>query len=128
MAVNREFADRWAYDISQNVISKGEIWDVDVLNQSIELILGTVYGERLFNTSFGCGLQLRIFESMTPEAGEDILNEIARQLKLWEDRIIVLEDEMRLNFNGDSNSITITIPYIIRDRNLRSVFKKKIIT
>lgn len=124
---DREWADSWAYDMDKKVLRKGEIWDVDVINQSIEMILGTLYGERIFNPSFGCGLQLKIFDTITESSGEEILEEISVALKRWEDRITVLENEMRLYFNEDSHTLLITIPYIIREREIKSIFKKKII-
>jgi phage baseplate assembly protein W len=124
---DREWVDPWAYDLEKKVIRKGEIWDVDVINQSIEMILGTIWGERLFNPSFGCGLQMKIFETVTEDSGEEILNEIANALKRWEDRITVLETEMRLYFNEDAHTLVLMIPYIINERQIKSTFKKKII-
>ena len=43
----RNISEKWAYDIDKNPIDQGEIWDVDCINQSIEMILGTMPGERL---------------------------------------------------------------------------------
>jgi phage baseplate assembly protein W len=124
---DREWVDPWAYDLEKKIIRKGEIWDVDVIDQSIEMILGTIWGERLFNPSFGCGLQMKVFETVTEDSGEEILNEIATALKRWEDRITVLETEMRLYFNEDSHTIVLMVPYIINERQIKSTFKKKII-
>lgn len=127
MAIRRKI-DRWAYDIDKNPIDQGEIWDVDVINQSIEMILGTIYGERLFNPSFGFGLQYRIFESMSSSKAESLLDEISTAIKRWEDRITLLESEMRIIANVDKNSVIIIIPYIINRVNIKSVFKKKLVS
>jgi len=122
----RNISERWAYDIDKNPIDVGEIWDVDVINQSIELILGTLPGERLFNPSFGYGLQYRIFNLFSQEEAESILDEIAEVLRIWEDRITVLESEMRVIADVDRNFVILIIPYIIRRTNIQSTFKKKI--
>lgn len=127
MAIRRKI-DRWAYDIDKNPIDQGEIWDVDVINQSIEMILGTMYGERLFNPGFGFGLQYRIFESMSSSKAESLLDEISTAIKRWEDRITLLESEMRIIANVDKNSVIIIIPYIINRVNIKSVFKKKLVS
>lgn len=119
--------DRWAYDIDKNPISNGEIWDVNVINQSIEMILGTMYGERLFNPSFGFGLQNRIFELFSQNEAEGLLDEITEALKKWEDRITVVESEMRVISDVDRHYIILIIPYIIKRVNIKSVFKKKLI-
>ena len=79
---NIENVDRWAYDISQNVISKGEIYDVDVINQSIENILMTTIGERIFNINYGSNLMYKIFDLATITAGEKILVDIVNTIKL----------------------------------------------
>jgi len=126
--MTRELSDRWAYDIDKNPIDNGEILDGDVLNQSIELILSTNYGERLFNPSFGVGLQRRIFEIISPADAEDFLDEIALAIKTWEDRVTLIESQMRIISNADRNSIILIIPYIIKRTNVKSVFKKKILS
>jgi len=122
----RELSDKWAYDIDKKIIQQGEIWDVNVINQSIEMILGTRLGERLFNPGFGYGLQFKIFNIINEGDAELILDEIATALKRWEDRITVIEKDMRIVKKSDENSMIIIIPYLIRRVNLSSVFKKKI--
>lgn len=128
MALNqKENSDRWAYDISNNVVSKGEIYDVDVINQSIENILMTLVGERIFNINYGSNLMLRVFDTASVKMGEDILNDIVKTIQQWEDRVKIIEGEMKMNIDPDTNSAVIEIPYRIRNTGLKSVFKKKII-
>ena len=81
MNIQKQMVDSWAYDISKNVLSKGEIRDVDVINQSIESIIGTLFGERIFNLSFGSDLTLRIFDIQTKKSGEQVLNSITDAIK-----------------------------------------------
>ena len=118
--------DNWAYDISKNVISQGEIKDLDVINQSIELILTTLLGERFFNVSFGSDLQLKIFDNINKNSGEQIIDDVIEAIKRWEDRIIILEDDVKLIISSDSNYMILIIPYIIRRLNIKSRFQKKI--
>jgi phage baseplate assembly protein W len=120
-------SSNWAYDLSKNAISEGELRDVDVINQSIELILTTSYGERSFNLNFGSGLPRKLFESMSPSLAEDILNDAAAALKRWETRITVIESQMRVISSSDQNSVILVIPYFINSINISSVFQKKIV-
>ena len=124
----RNISERWAYDIDKNPIDQGEIWDVDCINQSIEMILGTMPGERLFNTPFGYGLQYKIFNIASPAEAESILDEIVEALARWEDRISVVTNQMRIIADVDRHSVIIIIPYIIKRTYIKSVFKKKIIS
>jgi len=124
----RNISERWAYDIDKNPIDVGEIWDADCINQSIEMILGTLPGERIFNNTFGYGLQYRIFNIASPEEAEDILNEVADAIKKWEDRVTLVESQMRIVANIDAHYIIIIIPYIIKRTGIKSTFKKKIIS
>lgn len=125
--IQPENSDRWAYDISQKVISKGEIYDVTVINQSIENILMTTLGERIFNITFGSNLMLKVFELATLEAGKNLLNEIVKTVERWEDRIKIDKTTMNMVIDVDNNSILIELPYSIKNSSLSSVFKKKII-
>lgn len=125
--VQKENSDRWAYDISTHIISKGETYDIDAINQSIENILTTVIGERIFNISFGSNLILRVFETASVKMGESLLDDISKTIQLWDDRIKVIDSEMRLNISQDTNSAIIEIPYRVKTTGLKSVFKKKII-
>jgi len=124
----RNISERWAYDIDKNPIDQGEIWDVDAINQSIEMILGTMPGERLFNTPFGYGLQYKIFNIASPSEAEAILDEIVGALARWEDRISVVTNQMRIIADVDRHSVIIIIPYIIKINYIKSVFKKKIVS
>jgi len=125
--VIKQFSDSWCTDLHKNVLTKGEIHDRDVINQSIELIIGTGINERIFNLSFGCGLQKYLFENITENTGEKILDIVIASIKKWEDRITVLESDCKLQVDNDNNSITLNIPYIINQQNIKNVFRKKII-
>ena len=125
---NRQLnSSNWANDLDNNMITNGENVDIDTINQSLENIITTSPGERLFNLFFGCYLSSNLFENITPSFAEDILNEITAAIKKWETRVTLIESNMRLIRNIDDNSIIIVIPYKINNTNITSVFKKKVI-
>lgn len=122
----KKYADDWAFDLDIELRKSGEIKNVDVINQSIELILMTLPGERLFNPTFGSDFQLRLFDTMDEEFLERLLDDTVSAIKRWENRIIIIENEVRLNINADNNSAYIYIPYIIKERQLKATFQRKI--
>ena len=122
----KRYAEDWAYDLPIKVISEGEIVNVDVINQSIEMILATVRGERLFRPTFGSNFSRRLFDVMDDSFYDKLIDDTVEAIKIWEDRIIVLEDDVRLFIDPDENSASITIPYIIKQRRIKAEFKKKI--
>ena len=122
----KKYADDWAYDLPIKVISSGELVNEDVINQSIEMILATLRGERLFNPPFGSDFSNRLFDIMDDSFYEKMLDDTVEAIKRWEDRIVVLESDVRLKINPDENSASITIPYVIKQRRIKAEFKKKI--
>lgn len=122
----QKYADDWAYDLHIDSLSRGEITNVDVINQSIEMILTTLKGERLFNPAFGSDFQLRIFESIDEYFLERLIDDTVQAIKRWETRITILEDDVRLAIKPDNNSANLTIPYIINGRNIKGTFEKEI--
>ena len=128
MNTPKQQSSNFAYDISKNVISKGEAIDIDAINQSIESILMTTYGERIFNLGFGSSLSLQVFEIQDQKSGEKLLNEIANSIRQWDDRVIIIEDKMQLIIDQNSNSMFLSIPYSVKNSNLKSIFQKKLIS
>tara|TARA_Y100000310_G_C20704363_1_gene833716 strand:+ start:1745 stop:2134 length:390 start_codon:yes stop_codon:yes gene_type:complete len=120
-----KFSDTWAYDLDKE-LTRGEITDVDVINQSIEAILSTLPGERLFNPQFGSNFQLRIFDTMDEDFLETLIDDTVGALQRWESRITIIEEDFRINIFTDSNSVDIFIPYIINERRLKAAFERKI--
>lgn len=123
---NREFSDMYAYDISKNVISEGEVTDIDAINQSIEAILSTGFGERFFNPYFGSVLADQLFESITESNGEVLLDKLFLNIEQWEDRVTMLKDRARLGIDPDTNSIELSLPYVINRSGIVSSFDKKV--
>jgi phage baseplate assembly protein W len=127
MAINvKLFSDHYAYDISKNVLSKGEIYDTDVLSQSIEMILTTMFNERLFNSAFGSVLPSYLFDFINENSGEKLLDDIITAIHRWDDRIIVIAGSATLQILNDQYAIILTLPYYIKQNGVTGVFKKKI--
>jgi len=127
MITVKNYQDNYAYDIGKNVITKPELKDTEAINQSIEMILSTYYGERVFNPSFGSLLPAILFENLTKETANKLIDSIVVAIKRWEDRVIVLENQVKMVANRTSNSIELTIPYVIKKNNIVSIFNKKVI-
>lgn len=122
----KNYADDWANDLHIDNFSKGDIVNVDVINQSIELILSTLRGERLFNPAFGSDFQLRIFDTIDPKFLEKLIDDTVEAIKKWETRITIIESQVKLTIKPDLNTVNIFIPYIINGRNIKASFEKKI--
>jgi phage baseplate assembly protein W len=120
------FNKLFAFDLSKNVITVGESQDEKAINESIENILLTSPGERLFNPNFGVGLNNFVFEQLTKESAYKMLDIIVANLKRWESRITIIEDDIVLRILKDSNTIIITIPYLINNTGEIGSFAKKI--
>lgn len=122
----KKYSDDWAFDLDIQLMQGGEIKNVDVINQSIEMILSTLPGERLFNPTFGSDFQLRIFDTMDVGFLERLIDDTVGAIQRWETRIDIIEKEVQLTINPDGNSAIIYIPYIIRERQLKAAFQRKI--
>ena len=127
MATGRDFSRRaFAYDLSKNIITKGEIFDVDVINQSIENILSTIRGERMFLLPYGSELPVVIFENLDETNGDLLLEKLLDAIEVWEDRISVFREQVKMNINFGKNSLTLELPYRINENNITGTFVRNI--
>ncbi len=122
----KKYADEWAFDMEIKALKSDGITDVDVINQSIEMILATPITSRLFNLSFGSNFSMRIFDNMTVGSLQAILEDSLEAIKRWEDRIEVITGSVVLNAYPDSNTVKLVIPYIIKERRIMGEFSKVI--
>ena len=64
-----------------------ELYNIDVIFQSIQNILTTPKGTRAFLPEFGCDLEQYLFELDTDVVRELILTEIFEAINKWEPRV-----------------------------------------
>lgn len=125
--ISQNKKQHYAYDLSKNVLSKGEVYDDEAIKQSIEMILSTMFGERLFNPSFGCELPYFTFEQLTESSGERLLSSIINSIRKFEDRVEISDNDCSMNLYPDQNAISLKIVYAIKRNNTISKFEKKIL-
>jgi phage baseplate assembly protein W len=88
------------------------------IEQSLEIILGTIPGERVMRPDFGCNLQEIVFESMSTTLLTYIRDMVERAILYHEPRI----DLKKVNMNTaelTEGKILIEIDYVIRTTNSR---------
>lgn len=119
--------DHYAYDVNKNVLTGGELYDEEALKQSLEMIVSTLVGERIFS-QFGSTVTLQLFRNFSPSRSNDILNSIAAAVRQWDSRIKINEPNMRLFYDSTNpNEFILFIPFTIVPQQINSVFQKKII-
>lgn len=112
-----------AQDLSINIYKTPEIYDIDVIESSIENLLVTATGERFFDLNRGTSLIYKVFE-LQSDGLEEALNNIASKIQRYIPQIIVIEPDMRIRIEDDM--ATITIPYIVKDYNLKRTYSTTI--
>jgi len=122
------YSDSFAYDLANDVLTKGELYDYDVINQSIENILTTGFGERLFNPYFGSSLGNYLFEGMSNDFlnGSSLIKKLIDEISIWENRITFKQNECSIIADPDNNSIVLKLTYYVNKTNIKNVFKRKI--
>lgn len=124
---NRLFANNFAYDLHKEIITKGEAIDSEAINVSIENIISTLYGERIFSPYFGSDMAITLFEAFTESDAQLFLGRLIEAIKRWETRITLIEHEIDLKIFRNENSMALVLPYIIDRNGLTNTFSKKII-
>ena len=84
------------------------------IEESIEIILSTKYGERIMNPNFGCRIHELIFSLNTVDTHNLIVYYVSEALKKWENRIVI--ENISVEKSG-SVSVDINIEYRIKDTN-----------
>lgn len=112
-------------DLSINCLTNPEIFDEDVISQSITSILSTTYGERVRLSPFGSDLPNQVFENLQ-FGGEQLVTSVINSLKAWEDRIQIIESEVSFSYNPNANTLRIIIPYVILNSGNFVVYDKMV--
>lgn len=86
------------------------------IEESVELILGTAFGERPMRPDYGCAIHDYVFLSLDPEMITRISVAVRAALVRWEPRITV-EDVLVTGAAEDTSLVYIDIRYSIADTN-----------
>ena len=97
------------YDTTKKPI----ISDLAAIYQSIENILMTSPGERLFNPEFGSDIEELLFEPLDEDTTIKIENELIRAIGRWEGRIRILNNLTTVVPNYQTNSYDIKVVFEI---------------
>jgi phage baseplate assembly protein W len=90
------------------------------IEQAIHMILATPIGERRMRPRFGCGVHDLIFATNDPATHGLIRYHVAQALVLWEPRIEVREEGIRVHTDPDEPArVVVEIDYVLRATNER---------
>jgi phage baseplate assembly protein W len=85
--------------------------------QSLEILLSTLPGERIYHPEFGCDLTPLLFESVTNSVTTLLSNHIREAITNFERRIIF--NEATFNLSPEDGVVYISIQYTIKTDNSR---------
>lgn len=125
----KEFKDQsylgigWSFPPNFNSHSKEIIMSVsqEDIEQSLEILLSTRPGERVMQPSYGCNLDIMLFEPLTVTLITYIKDLVRKAILFYEARI----DANRIDVSADSVNdgiILIEVDYTIRSTNSRFNF------
>lgn len=127
MGIEQSKNRNYAYDLAKKVLTKGEVLNTEAINVSLENILSTSFGERIFLLEFGSPLFSSMFENLNENTGDALLDKIIQCIEKWEDRIFIHKTLCKLQIIVDQNTLVLSIPYSIIQNNLTGTFKKRIV-
>jgi len=106
------FINGYAIDLSKNSLTDSDVYDAKALIQSVENILLTIPGERVFEPGFGSPLMATVFKNLNTESGEKLLDSLISSINRFEPRVRVLPKQCGLEINQAQNKLTISIVFI----------------
>ena len=89
----------------------------DDIIESLNILLTTLPGERIYDSSFGCDLTPLLFEPFTNTLKTSLSERIKNAIILFEARIAV--ENISFNLSTKESIIYITINYLIKSHNSR---------
>jgi phage baseplate assembly protein W len=125
--MNKFFNSNYALDLAKKVSSQTDVVDKAAINQSIEAILMTEQYERVFEPSFGSFLSSVVFDSLTPDRAEKLLDAIISLIVKFEKRISVVSQLCTMNISTNEHMISLKIVYVINSDQSPGEFNKKIV-
>jgi phage baseplate assembly protein W len=89
----------------------------DDIIESLNILLTTLPGERIYDSNFGCDLSPLLFEPFTNTLKSSLSDRIKNAIVLFEARIVVENIIFRLS--SEEGIIYISINYLIKSHNSR---------
>jgi phage baseplate assembly protein W len=124
--MSRFFIDNYAIDLSKKSISVSDVYDSQALLQSVENIILTIPGERVFQLDFGSPLMTTTFRNINEQNGERLLDAIIDAINKFEPRVRVISSKCVLQLIPSQNSLNIVIPFIIIKSGAYLEYTKKL--
>jgi phage baseplate assembly protein W len=121
------YANEYALDIAKKVISDVDALDIQAISQSIESILMTEPNERIFSPNYGSFLSGIVFESLTSNSAEKLLDAIINLVIQYEKRITVISNLCSMQISQSQHSITLKLVYFLNEDQTPGQFTKKIV-
>jgi phage baseplate assembly protein W len=87
----------------------------DQIKSNLVNLLLTDVGERVMNPNFGCGLRKFLFEGITDDNSETLINSLTDSISVFVPQITVRD--IILDPSPDSNSVNLTVNYILNISN-----------
>ncbi len=97
----------------QDPLNDVRLIDIETIYQSIDNIINTEKGERMFLPEFGTNLLDHIFNPMTREHESRILYEVVASVKRWEPRVSVLRNKSYVKSSPDAHEIVLFVVFEI---------------
>lgn len=120
------FVSKFALDLNKKVLTNVDAVDDEVIKQSIEMILMTNVGERLFE-DFGANLNAVPFERLDETSAEILLDNIIKTITIYEKRISIISNECSINISKVNHYVKLKISYYKNIDGSSGEFNKKII-
>lgn len=83
--------------------------NIETIHQSIQNILSTRKGERLFNPDFGIDLEDSLFDLLDDVSSLEVLREVTEAVNLWEPRVEIIHNLTEIVPNVDNHSFDVKL-------------------
>jgi len=111
----------WAFPPSFDWRSKEAVLvsQVQDIEQSLRILLGTVPGERVMQPAYGCGIKRMVFETVNESSVTEIKDIVAKAVLFFEVRITLHEIDIDLS-DIASGVLRLKLDYTVRTTNTRT--------
>lgn len=93
--------------------------DLEVIDRSIRLVLGTALGERIMRPDFGSDLPSFVFRPLNANNRSRMATAVSDALQLWEPRIRLMGVDVTVS-PADRATVLIGIDYEVRRSSIRA--------